>query len=314
MEQYSTRHLSVRTDKLPALSALAAAFMDILRAANIEDTYLAGLWKNDLAYGLLWIAKKSGTPSKLQNSPYIAPSWSWASLEVAQIKFPEHAMGRRDDGWRRLDSFHVVEVICKTQGENPYGRIAGGFLTVRTGIMEASVYDPKYEKPISADSFKDDSLRGWRNWLGLVGVESGLVVGMIRLDEQDEPEGPVLCVPVLARREYPSQVQARIELYNDLLSASVGEPETTRHHNQKNGEMLKRMKYPHYRSMMEVYANYRHVDEDEYKSFYMREKRKLYQCLVVVCSGSETYRRVGIADIWDLEWFDDALARTVTIV
>lgn len=49
VEKYSQRHLTYATDKLPALSGIAAVYHDAIRSA-----YLAGLWRDNLLYDLLW--------------------------------------------------------------------------------------------------------------------------------------------------------------------------------------------------------------------------------------------------------------------
>lgn len=74
VELYSSRQLTYKTDRLPAISGLAAAVAALLE----EDAYLAGLWKNDLMRGLLWRAEPSGArgiPDQISS----IPSWSWAS-------------------------------------------------------------------------------------------------------------------------------------------------------------------------------------------------------------------------------------------
>lgn len=53
-EAYSQRKLSVATDKLPAISGLAAA----LALRQPDDTYLAGIWRSDLLKGISWIPTK----------------------------------------------------------------------------------------------------------------------------------------------------------------------------------------------------------------------------------------------------------------
>ncbi|KAI1086610.1 HET-domain-containing protein [Rostrohypoxylon terebratum] len=95
LEEYTTRHFTVSTDKLPALAGAASLF----RRANAKDgagaTYIAGLWKEDLARGLLWCAHYYHGPgrkvwgisptdriSQLSKPPEKrAPSWSWATLD-----------------------------------------------------------------------------------------------------------------------------------------------------------------------------------------------------------------------------------------
>ncbi|PSN60507.1 HET-domain-containing protein [Corynespora cassiicola Philippines] len=67
---YTVLQLSKWTDRFPALSGLATAVDSVVRG-----TYLAGIWKEKLANGLLWKASKCGFVYE-----DIAPSWSWASI------------------------------------------------------------------------------------------------------------------------------------------------------------------------------------------------------------------------------------------
>ena len=84
--------------------------------SHVEDTYLAGLWRQNLINELAW-RTTLGT-----NLPvgYRAPSWSWAALESPIA-------------WRRLDfsSDHrarVVEVGCSTTDNDPTGEVIAGYL------------------------------------------------------------------------------------------------------------------------------------------------------------------------------------------
>lgn len=76
IEDYSTRQLTLRTDMLPALSGIATRF-----ASMLNDSYCAGLWRNDLLNGLAWMA----VGDKTRPSAYRAPSWSWASFDDGAI-------------------------------------------------------------------------------------------------------------------------------------------------------------------------------------------------------------------------------------
>ena len=79
---YSTRSLTVSTDKLAALSGLATTF-----ATQTGDVYLSGLWLNGLPEGLLWSSVglgrgQYGSKSRSKIPPRRrAPTWSWASLD-----------------------------------------------------------------------------------------------------------------------------------------------------------------------------------------------------------------------------------------
>ncbi|KAF3766495.1 HET-domain-containing protein [Cryphonectria parasitica EP155] len=79
---YSRRHLSFESDKLVAVSAIASEFQRL----SDGDIYLAGLWKRELIKWLSWMVDPSqlkpfGSQRLMPRpSKYIAPSWSWASV------------------------------------------------------------------------------------------------------------------------------------------------------------------------------------------------------------------------------------------
>jgi Heterokaryon incompatibility protein (HET) len=72
VEEYTPLRLTVPTDRLPALSGLAARF-----AAANGDNYVAGLWECTIASDLLW--RVSSVPIE-RPTGFRAPSWSWASV------------------------------------------------------------------------------------------------------------------------------------------------------------------------------------------------------------------------------------------
>ncbi|KAI0843895.1 HET-domain-containing protein [Daldinia vernicosa] len=74
LSTYMTCNLTKDSDKLIAMSGIVKAF----RVAT-GDTYLAGLWKQSLHYGLLWKSTANRGTRIRRNESY-APSWSWASV------------------------------------------------------------------------------------------------------------------------------------------------------------------------------------------------------------------------------------------
>jgi hypothetical protein len=72
VKAYCGRLLTNGTDMLPALSGIASKFKDYG-----AGRYLAGIWRNSLPQALLWCLRGS---SFRRAKPYIAPTWSWASL------------------------------------------------------------------------------------------------------------------------------------------------------------------------------------------------------------------------------------------
>jgi hypothetical protein len=74
VEAHSRRQLTQRIDKLPPLSGFANA----VSAVRVGDTYLAGIWKNSLAFDLIWRTESGKwADGEITKPPgYRAPSWS----------------------------------------------------------------------------------------------------------------------------------------------------------------------------------------------------------------------------------------------
>lgn len=71
VEDYSRRQITRSSDRLPALAGLTEFFR-----VRTGETPLAGLWEEDLLFGLLWHGQMCVNGKGLAN----VPSWSWASL------------------------------------------------------------------------------------------------------------------------------------------------------------------------------------------------------------------------------------------
>jgi hypothetical protein len=74
VESYSKTALTRPSDKLVVISGLAKRMQSALR-----NTYLAGLWKDDLIDQLLWFVSRPEDSKR--PSEYRAPSWSWAAVD-----------------------------------------------------------------------------------------------------------------------------------------------------------------------------------------------------------------------------------------
>ncbi|KAF2034031.1 HET-domain-containing protein [Setomelanomma holmii] len=75
VQDFTKCDITYPTDRLPALAGLAQR-----QQSHVPDTYLAGLWEADILYGLAW---GSNNPPEMCPATYIAPSWSWASINGA---------------------------------------------------------------------------------------------------------------------------------------------------------------------------------------------------------------------------------------
>ena len=94
---YTLRSLTKPEDRILALSGLAKEY-----SALLEDTYLAGLWRNSLLNELLWFVDGAKQPAP---TAFQGPSWSWTSVN-GPIGFKER---------HRSDSLpkhaHVAEIV-----------------------------------------------------------------------------------------------------------------------------------------------------------------------------------------------------------
>lgn len=140
---YSRKSLSWESDKLPAFSGLARLFQQKLR-----DTYVAGLWRNNIVEGLCW---QSYGPPHSRPTSYRAPSWSWASIDGLISITP---LGR----WE--DVVEVVDVQVQVKGENPYGEVSSGSIELRAPLERISFRE--HELGVQKElSLKHGSFRWW---------------------------------------------------------------------------------------------------------------------------------------------------------
>lgn len=104
LEFYTHRALTLGTDRLPAISGIAAHF-----GKSLCDEYNAGLWRSDIESQLLWQLSLSFPLQDLKLRPlqYQGPSWSWAAINE-----PIQLMSGRGNGGDYAD-FEVVDYNIK---------------------------------------------------------------------------------------------------------------------------------------------------------------------------------------------------------
>lgn len=120
VQSYSQLELTYKTDRLPALSGIANHV-----ASKTKDVYVAGLWREDIAAGLLWYV----WPHQPVAPTYIAPSWSWASTA---------ATWTLDLTRRRFVDLKIIDVQKELSTSNPYGEISAASLTISGPLKQCS--------------------------------------------------------------------------------------------------------------------------------------------------------------------------------
>jgi hypothetical protein len=143
---YSRGGLTKNQDKLIALSGIARELHSHAQIPSL--TYIAGLWQQDLPYGLLWATPRLREPEINRvrlcgDEANIAPTWSWASVKC------------KVDVNRRLYSTphsilaQILESKVVPRSNNIFGEVnPGGFVKIKGTLFDIRLtYDrtPRHE-------------------------------------------------------------------------------------------------------------------------------------------------------------------------
>lgn len=143
VEDFSSRDLTVKTDKFPAIAGVAYQF----RALAPRGAYVAGLWEDDFVVGLFWGARPirhiRSQQSPLASSFSVlkktaepqAPSWSWANVD-GPIEFRFKAREGIDCG-----AFEILAVNMHNGYDDPMEAKVRGELRIRA-FLALVQYNP----------------------------------------------------------------------------------------------------------------------------------------------------------------------------
>jgi hypothetical protein len=127
VREYTRRRLTREEDILPALSGLAREFQKVNR-----DTYLAGIWREQLLPGLLW-SRIDGDSQPLP-CVYRAPSWSWAAHKCRA----SYLVGNKGVKEEYLAEILAAETVRK--GSDVFGEVSNGRIVIKGFIREGTLY------------------------------------------------------------------------------------------------------------------------------------------------------------------------------
>jgi hypothetical protein len=135
VSEFSRLDLTYETDRLPALSGLAKRF-----SRPLLGRYLAGIWQEDLAAGLLYQCQCDEFHTVLPQYRPKAPSWSWSSIPLQDSNFITYRH-IQNSGFLESTDFSVVAVMNEVIGENPFGWVSGSVITVRGRFCNCSIFN-----------------------------------------------------------------------------------------------------------------------------------------------------------------------------
>jgi hypothetical protein len=129
LQRYTRTNLTKSEDRLIALAGLASRM-----ALFTKSTYVAGLWRNNLASNLLWKSKSLSRPFPID---YLAPTFSWASVD-SPVEMVELLEDAEPDEWAPTVEVVEVHIHLKSQS-GPFGQVTGGYLRLKGIVRPAEL-------------------------------------------------------------------------------------------------------------------------------------------------------------------------------
>ncbi len=148
VESYSSRDITNPEDRLPAVAGLAKAVASVTG----ERHYMAGLWENGVLEGLLWHRKDAKTTLRVPAS-YIAPSWSWASVQ-GTVRFPIYDWYLTRAYWKAIMSnFEPLAQFSRFDAQHKdkdiFGRLESASLVIKAPLVPVLTVQPRSPEPPS---------------------------------------------------------------------------------------------------------------------------------------------------------------------
>jgi hypothetical protein len=121
---YTARLLTEQTDRIVALSGVAQVI-----ESCYNDQYLAGLWRTDVVNGLCWYRQRTDEPPSRRPAEYLAPTWSWASVN-SHVRWSH---------WYIKSSESDIEIIdakCTQSMNSSTGAVQDGSLNISGPLIQ----------------------------------------------------------------------------------------------------------------------------------------------------------------------------------
>lgn len=161
IEQYTQRQLTLPSDRLAALAGLASRAHSI----NPDAQYYAGLWSDTLPSALLWTVERRVEYGKFWDyesrriEPYMAPTWSWASI-TGHVNFLFWKRNFRRGEWANSPpDMSIISINYIPESQNEYGAVREARLTAEGYICNVRIQligGSKWHFPFKMEAHKAD--------------------------------------------------------------------------------------------------------------------------------------------------------------
>ena len=173
VKAYSRRKLTRSSDRLPALSGVAREFAE--RRPSVE--YRAGLWSDTFYRDLVWQIMPGAQNTAIAIPEYVAPSWSWASVERGVV-------------WTRYQSpeplVHPLHVACPLKSTvTPFGEVGMCAAFLRGRLTPCRV---RYDASPPAEYFASHSIQSADGLPKFSEEKWFMADGLLRLNRTERDE------------------------------------------------------------------------------------------------------------------------------
>lgn len=157
VDAYSQSLLTKDSDKVIALAGIAGLFRQ-----HLQDDYVVGLWRRNLAIELLWSMKPSNDARRPRPKPCIAPTWSWLSTNGRVSVLTSHDPSTVKEVLIEITDYNVDLVDSASPTGNVY---PGATLQLRGKLKRASwvverCFNPDHQYQITFDGLHQDPEHG----------------------------------------------------------------------------------------------------------------------------------------------------------
>lgn len=176
VRQFSGADLTYGSDRLPALSGLAARQRQVT-----GGQYLAGMWRESLVTQLTWQRNREPRP----RPEWRAPTWSWTSIDGG-VDCPFDLNNQNT-----LAYVQVLDARTTPSGQDSYGAVADGELTVSCTNLVRGHMNRDENVVVQVDGLRriesgsQNCFRVRLDCLGEVSTQSDSVVYLLPVIEAD---------------------------------------------------------------------------------------------------------------------------------
>lgn len=217
VEQYTRMYMTDKTDKLPALSAVASRFQE----ARKDETYFAGLWEHSFLQDLLWHRRSTNSTGPLPKQ-WITPSWSWAS-RTFDVQYERRFM--LSGSFRNPPSqfyCQVLQIHCEPDGPYRYGSVKpGGFVKLLGTLIPTTLSGLKGHRPdidalVTMWELRSDEIFRTPINSCYLPTGTGLHIDYYAIGDDDDTDANSLCgeVFLLPVCFFPDNKDTRAEYYS----------------------------------------------------------------------------------------------------